>query len=144
MSTRVQTWLFRKWKNAACGDAADAEQENPVGARGQTSVGFSRWRVKKFFEKHFLQYFALDVTANCICEIHWLALNGSDLNAVHKRTSKEKKSQWSRLGSKNAFSVLRSPLGHKYMPQDTHHWKHQTSIWTSIYVSKCQEPYVEG
>ena len=33
----------------------------------------------------------LDVTAYCICEIHWLALNGFNLNAVHKLRSKEKK-----------------------------------------------------
>ena len=31
------------------------------------------------------------VTANCICEIHCLALDGLDLNTVHKLSSKEKK-----------------------------------------------------
>ena len=37
-----------------------------------------------------------DVTANCICEIHCLALDGFDLNTVLKLSSKEKKSQRSR------------------------------------------------
>ena len=40
----------------------------------------------------FLYYLALDVTANCICEIHCLPLDGFDLNTVHKLSSKEKKS----------------------------------------------------
>ena len=31
------------------------------------------------------------VVANCICEIHCLVLDGFDLNAVHKLSSKEKK-----------------------------------------------------
>ena len=39
----------------------------------------------------FLQYLALDVTVNCICEIRYLALDVFDLNNVHKLTSKEKK-----------------------------------------------------
>ena len=59
---------------------------------------------------------ALDVTANCICELHCFALDGFDLNTVHKLSSKEKKSWRSQnsnpcswVGSKNAFSVLRSP-----------------------------------
>ena len=30
---------------------------------------------------------ALDVTANCICEIHCLALDGFDLNTYHKLSS---------------------------------------------------------
>ena len=30
--------------------------------------------------------------ANCICETHYLALDGLGLNAVHKQSSKEKKS----------------------------------------------------
>ena len=34
---------------------------------------------------------ALDITANCICEIHCLALDGFDLHTVHKLSSKEKK-----------------------------------------------------
>ena len=38
----------------------------------------------------FLQYLALDATANCICEIHCLALDGFYLNTVHKLSSKEK------------------------------------------------------
>ena len=42
--------------------------------------------------KDFLQYLALDVTANCICEILCLALDGFDLCNVHKLSSKEKKS----------------------------------------------------
>ena len=40
----------------------------------------------------FLQCLGLDVTANCICEIHCLVLNGLDLNSVHKLKSKEEKS----------------------------------------------------
>ena len=50
---------------------------------------------------YFWWYLALDVTVNCICEIHCLALEGFDLNTVHKLCSKEKnsrreKSRWSR------------------------------------------------
>ena len=41
----------------------------------------------------FLLYLALDVTANCNCEIHCLALDGFDLNTVHQLCSKEKKSR---------------------------------------------------
>ena len=39
----------------------------------------------------FLQYLALDFTANCICEIHCIALDGFDLSTAHKLSSKEKK-----------------------------------------------------
>ena len=46
----------------------------------------------------FLQYFALDVTAYCICEIHCLALDGFNLNLLYKLSSKEKKS-WQRRDS---------------------------------------------
>ena len=38
-----------------------------------------------------LQYLSLDVTANWIREIHCLALDGFDLNTVHKLSNKEKK-----------------------------------------------------
>ena len=41
--------------------------------------------------ENFLKYLVLDVTANCIREIHCLALDGFDLNTVHKLSSKEKK-----------------------------------------------------
>ena len=40
----------------------------------------------------FLQYLALGVTANCICEIHCLAIDGFDLKPVHKLSNIEKKS----------------------------------------------------
>ena len=40
----------------------------------------------------FLLYLALDVTANCICEINCLALDGFHLNTVHQLSSEEKKS----------------------------------------------------
>ena len=36
---------------------------------------------------------APDITANCICEIHCLALDWFDLNTVHKLSSQEKKSR---------------------------------------------------
>ena len=39
----------------------------------------------------FWKYLALDVTDNCICEINCFALDGFDLNTVHKPSSKEKK-----------------------------------------------------
>ena len=38
--------------------------------------------VKPISENIFLQHLALEVTANCICETHFLALDGSDLNTV--------------------------------------------------------------
>ena len=41
---------------------------------------------------HFLYYLALDVTANFICEIQCIALDGFDLNTVYQLSSKEKKS----------------------------------------------------
>ena len=41
--------------------------------------------------KHFFLYLALDVTASFICEIHCLALDGFNLNTVHKLSNKEKK-----------------------------------------------------
>ena len=55
--------------------------------------------------------------ANWICEIYCLALDGFDLNTVHKLSSKEKnlsgvgirtRGCWV-VGRKNASSVLRSP-----------------------------------
>ena len=36
-------------------------------------------------------YLALDVTTNCICEIHGITLDGFNLNTAHKLSSKEKK-----------------------------------------------------
>ena len=41
----------------------------------------------------FLEYLALDIPANCICEIHTVALDDFYLNTVHKLSSKEKTSQ---------------------------------------------------
>ena len=38
----------------------------------------------------FLLCLALGVTANCICEIHCLAVDGFNLHNVHKLSSKEK------------------------------------------------------
>ena len=49
-----------------------------------------------FYFCNFFSYLALNVTANCICEIQCLALDGFNLNTVHKLSSKEKKSQRSR------------------------------------------------
>ena len=44
------------------------------------------------FKSYFLLlYLAVDATSNCICEIHCLALDGYNLNTVHKLSSKEKK-----------------------------------------------------
>ena len=40
----------------------------------------------------FLWYLALDVTANCICEINCIAQVGFNLNTLLKRSSKEKES----------------------------------------------------
>ena len=48
-----------------------------------------------FTPKYFfcgMQYLALDVTANHICEICYIALDGFNLNTVHKLSSKEEKS----------------------------------------------------
>ena len=65
-----------------------------------------------------LQYLSLDVTANWIREIHCLALDGFDLNTVHKLSSKEKKNigvvrvrgRGCGEGINHASSVLHSPL----------------------------------
>ena len=51
--------------------------------------------IKHSSSKSFSQYLAMGVTANCICEIHCIALDGFDLSTVHKLSSKEKKSQLS-------------------------------------------------
>ena len=45
--------------------------------------------------KNTISCLALDVSANSICDIHCLVLDGFDLNTVHKLSSKEKKSRWS-------------------------------------------------
>ena len=45
-----------------------------------------------FGKNIFLEYLAVDVKANCICEIHCFALDELDLNTVLKLSSKEKKS----------------------------------------------------
>ena len=47
-------------------------------------------RVIHYVQNNFLLYFVLEVTANCICEIHRLALNGFNLNTVHQLSSREK------------------------------------------------------
>ena len=63
----------------------------------------------------YLQYLALDVVSNCICEIHCWALHGFTQNTVHLLSSKEKNlggagirtwGCW--VGSRNASSVLHS------------------------------------
>ena len=46
--------------------------------------------------RNFLQCLNLDVTTNCICEIHFLALAGFDLNTVRKLSRKQEKSWRSR------------------------------------------------
>ena len=48
---------------------------------------------------NFLQHLTLDVNAKCICEIHYLALDGFDLTTVHKLSSKEKKSWRSQVSN---------------------------------------------
>ena len=50
----------------------------------------------QFMLKHFLQYLALDITANYICEIHCSSLDGLYLNTVHKLSRGEKKYRRSR------------------------------------------------
>ena len=65
-------------------------------ARSATGSSFSP-SYRKTSEMIFLPtdlfslFLALDVTANCICEIRRLALDGFDINTVHKLRSKEKK-----------------------------------------------------
>ena len=63
-------------------------------------VPCSGWRTHMLFisssARLMLAWFfgvALDVTANCICEIHCLALDGFNINTVHKLSSVEKNSQ---------------------------------------------------
>ena len=65
---------------------------NGVIQQWTSSIGQRNW-TKSFSQvsQIFLWYLVLDVTANCICEMHCLALDGFDLNAVHKLSSKEKK-----------------------------------------------------
>ena len=71
-------------------------------------------------KKHNL---GLDVSANCICEIHCIALDGFDTNTVHKLSCKDKKSQQSldsnpgQLGGKQVCflcAMLRRCLGPRY------------------------------
>ena len=49
-----------------------------------------------FYFCNFFSYLALNVTANCISEIHYIALDCLYLNTVLQLSSKEKKSQLSR------------------------------------------------
>ena len=70
----------------------------------------------------------LDVTANCICEIRFLALDGFDPNAVHQLSSKDEKSQQSRdskpglLGGKQeCFLCAMQPPPPKHL-RTLYHW----------------------
>ena len=90
------------------------------------SVLFCRLWVKKLrgtfaspsFLLAFLYNLSLDITANSICEIHYLALDGFNLNTIHKLSSKEKKSRPSYcVGSMNASSVLCRQWEKKYRPK---------------------------
>ena len=69
--------------------------------RGIISTSHIIFQLRKttltLFQFHvFLWCLALDVTADCICEIHCLALDGLYLNTVCNLSSKEKKSWRSR------------------------------------------------
>ena len=55
----------------------------------------------------FLLYLVLEVTADCICEIHCIELDGFDVNAAHKLSSKVKNSQ----REKSWLSRDLNPLG---------------------------------
>ena len=69
----------------ACGNLWQAQTQN-YWARSTSKLDLiSSW------ELH-----ALDITATSICEIHYLALDGFDVNTAHKLSSKEKKYRQSR------------------------------------------------
>ena len=39
----------------------------------------------RYFKITFLENFALNVRANCICDIHWMALDGFDLKTFLRK-----------------------------------------------------------
>ena len=64
----------------------------------------------------FLYYLTQDITADCICKIYCLALDGFDLNTVHKVSSKEKISRRSQdlnlgllVGKQECFHCAMQP-----------------------------------
>ena len=59
----------------------------PPGSTHSKNFHFSSRGKKKI--SFLLALLALDITANYICEIQYLALDGFDLNTVHKLRSKE-------------------------------------------------------
>ena len=54
-------------------------------------------------EVTFFGSLALDVNAYCICEIHYLALDGVDLNTIHKLSSKEINSPREKISAELGF-----------------------------------------
>ena len=62
---------------------------------------------------YFFKNLAVDIAANCICEIHCSLLDEINLNIIHKLSSKDKKLRQSRdsnqglVGGKQDNSVLR-------------------------------------
>ena len=48
----------------------------------------------------------MDIKANCICEIHFLALDGFDFNTVHKIKSNEMNSQRDKKSPRSRDSNL--------------------------------------
>ena len=60
-------------------------------------------RLVALLELYFIFYSTLGVTENCICQIHYLALDGFDLNTVHKLSSKDSNSGL--LGGKQECSL---------------------------------------
>ena len=61
-----------------------------VAGRRLLKAGFGSGNVAENYTTicfNFLQCLALDATANCICEIRCIALDGFDLNTVHKLSS---------------------------------------------------------
>ena len=83
----------------------------------------------------------LDNTAICICEIHCLALDGVDLNTLHKLGSKEKKSQLSRDSNSGLLSgKLECYLCTMQPPCNIETWAHHLVFYSSQCDSNSNGP----
>ena len=79
------TWEMKN----ALSSCITRERSSPYSIKKEPRSDFTchsdlmKLRLIHYVQNNFLLYFALEVTGNCICEIHRLALNGVHLNTDH-------------------------------------------------------------
>ena len=113
---RLPSWSLRfSWVSKPCQCCSQARNLMIMLVSGIFRSRVMHYRQNQLHTS-FLLYLALDVTPNCICEIHCIALDGFDLNSVHQLSIKEKNLGWAGIwtrgcwvGSKNATSKLERP-----------------------------------